>query len=187
MSSTSVVATVGNPDSNPQGARHRRLQTPVVAATGPTASTPRGPAIDVFKLRWWPLLEIPTATLRGAAINIFNIGGGRCQPCRQHPPGGLPSTSSTSVVAAVGPAASTPQGACHRRLPKHGNCRQNYSGDTYQGATVVNITTTSKAASRKSEGWSFGEKNLGPCGAKNPGIILPPQKLNPNQQTAARH
>jgi hypothetical protein len=41
--------------------------------------------------------------------------------CRTHfmppaPPRGPPSTSPASVVAATGPVASTPQGACHQRL-----------------------------------------------------------------------
>jgi hypothetical protein len=36
-------------------------------------------------------------------------------------------------------------------LPRLGTCRQNFSGDTYQGGTAVNITTTSKTTSRKSE------------------------------------
>jgi hypothetical protein len=58
-----------------------------VATTGPAASTPRGPTIDVS-----------------------NFGGGCYRTCHQHPPGGLPSTSPTSMVAAAGPAASTPQG-----------------------------------------------------------------------------
>jgi hypothetical protein len=75
---------------------------------------------------------------RGPTIDVFNIGGGRCRTCRQHPVEGPPSTSPASVVAAAGPAASTPkgppltsstsvvaavgnpdsspQGACHRRL-----------------------------------------------------------------------
>jgi hypothetical protein len=66
---------------------------PVVAVTGDTDSTPRGPAIDVF-----------------------NFGGSRCQTLPATPPKGPPSTSSTSEVAAAGPAASTPQGAHHRSL-----------------------------------------------------------------------
>jgi hypothetical protein len=49
-------------------------------------------------------------TSRGPAIDILNIGGGRCQTFRQHPRGGLPSTSSTSVVAAVGPCRQQPLG-----------------------------------------------------------------------------
>jgi hypothetical protein len=50
---------------------------------------PRGPSIDV----------------------IFKLGGGRCQTHRQHPSGGPPSTSSsTLVVDAAGPAGSTPKG-----------------------------------------------------------------------------
>jgi hypothetical protein len=48
---------------------------------------------------------------RGAAIDVFNFGGERSQRYRQHPPGGLPSTSSTSVMAAVGPVGSTPKGS----------------------------------------------------------------------------
>jgi hypothetical protein len=44
-------------------------------------------------------------------------------------------------------------------------------------ATAVNITTTTKATSRKSEGKSFDKKISGPCGAKNLGIILPLQKF----------
>jgi hypothetical protein len=62
----------------------------VVAAVGPTGSTPSRPAIDTFS----------------------NHGGGRCWTHRQHPQGGPPSTSSpTTVVAAVGPTDSTPRGA----------------------------------------------------------------------------
>jgi hypothetical protein len=57
-----------------------------------------------------------TMDARGPTIDAFNSGGGRCRKSRQHPPGGSPSTSSTSVVVAVGPAASTHQRACHRRL-----------------------------------------------------------------------
>jgi hypothetical protein len=84
-SSTSVVATTRNPDSNPQGACHRCIQH-----------------------RWWPLLEILTAAPRGPAIDVFNIGGGRCQTSRQHPLGGPPSMSLALVVAATGPTARTP-------------------------------------------------------------------------------
>jgi hypothetical protein len=91
---------------------------------------------------------------RGPAIDVFNFGGGRCRKSHQHPPGGPQSTPSTSVEAAVGPADSTSQGARHRRLQLRwwpqsdmlpapargpvidvslGTCRQNFSGDTYQG------------------------------------------------------
>jgi hypothetical protein len=41
----------------------------------------------------------------------MGTGGGHYRRYRQHPPEGLPSTSSTSVVAATGPVASTPRGA----------------------------------------------------------------------------
>jgi hypothetical protein len=87
MSPSSVVATVRTTDSTSQGGRHRRLQ-----------------------LQWWPLPEIPTAPPRGPAIDIFYIVGGRCQKYRQHPICGLPSASSTSVVATAGNTNSTPRG-----------------------------------------------------------------------------
>jgi hypothetical protein len=45
---------------------------------------------------------------RGPAIDVSNSGGGRCRTCRQHPPGCPLSTSPTPVLAAVGPADSTP-------------------------------------------------------------------------------
>jgi hypothetical protein len=99
---------------------------------------PRGPAIDVsnsggdryrtycqqppwvhhrhLQLRWWPLPDLPPATPRGPTIDVSNSGGGRYWTYRQHPPGGPPSMSPTLVVAAAGLAASTPQGARHRRL-----------------------------------------------------------------------
>jgi hypothetical protein len=56
MSSTLVVAVAGPAASNPQGARRQRLQH-----------------------WWWPLLEIPAATPKGPAIDVFNIGRGRCR------------------------------------------------------------------------------------------------------------
>jgi hypothetical protein len=53
-------------------------------------------------------------------------------------------------------------------LVKLDTYRQYFSGDTYQGATVVNTTTTSKTSFTKNKG-KFHEKIfLGPCGAKNP-------------------
>jgi hypothetical protein len=129
--------------------------TSVVVAPGHAASTPQGVRHRRLQLWWWSLLEIPAAPL-----------------------GGLPSTSfSTSVAAATGHVDSTPQGASHRCLPKLGTCCQNFSSDTYQGATAVNITTTSKAASRKSEGNSFIKIIFGSCVAKYLGFILPLQKF----------
>jgi hypothetical protein len=69
MSPNSVVTATGPVDSIPQEARHRHLQ-----------------------LRWWSLPDLPPATPRGPAINVSNSGGGCCRTCRQHPPGGPPST-----------------------------------------------------------------------------------------------
>jgi hypothetical protein len=95
-SSTSVVATVGDIDSTSQGAHHRCL----------------------LQLRWWLLPEIPTAPLRGPAIDVFfNFGGGCCRRYQQHLPGAPPSTSSsTSMVATAGGTDSTSQGPRHRCL-----------------------------------------------------------------------
>jgi hypothetical protein len=45
---------------------------------------------------------------QGAAVDVFNISGGRCQKSRQQPTGGPPSTSL--VVATAGPTASTHKG-----------------------------------------------------------------------------
>jgi hypothetical protein len=57
-------------------------------------------------------------------------------------------------------------------LVKFGTCHHYFSGDTYQGATTVNTTTTSKASFTKNED-KFREKIfLGPCGAKNLGNII---------------
>jgi hypothetical protein len=84
-SSTSVVATVGPCRQHPQGSRHRHLQ-----------------------LWWWPLPDLAASTPRGPAIDVFNFGGGRCRTLLPAPPGGPPSTSSTLEVAAIGSAASTP-------------------------------------------------------------------------------
>jgi hypothetical protein len=117
---------------HPLGGPSSTSSTSVVAAVGPTASTPRGPTIDVsnfgggrcqtcrqhpqgarhrrLQLRWWPLPALPPAPPRGSSIDVFNFSGGHCWTCRQQPPGGPPSTSPTSMVAATGPVASTPRG-----------------------------------------------------------------------------
>jgi hypothetical protein len=131
MSSTPVVAAAGNPNST-----HRGPTVDVFNIDGGRCRTyrqhPQGAHHRHLQLRWWPLPEILTSTPRGPTIDVFNIGGGRCRTCRQHPQGvrhlrlqlrwwplseiltatprGPPSTSSTSVVVAAGPAASTPRG-----------------------------------------------------------------------------
>jgi hypothetical protein len=145
-----MVVTVGPAASNPQGVRHRRLQlrwwplpdlppapprgppsmspTPVVAAVGPAASNPQGGRHRCLQLRWWLLPDLPSATPRGPAIDVSNSGGGCCRTFRLHP-----------------------LGVHHRCFAKLGTCRQNFSSDTYQGATAVNITTTSKQLGGKIE------------------------------------
>jgi hypothetical protein len=186
-SSTSVVAAARNPNSNPQGERHQHLQLrwrllpdllpalpeglPSMSSTSGAVdaknpdSSPQGARHRRLQLPWWLLPDLPPAPPGGPTIDVSSFSDGRCQTCRQHPIGSPPC----------------------QRLPKLGTCRQNFSGDTYQGAATVKITTTNKATSRKSEGWSFGKKKSGPCGAKNPGIIIPLQNLSPNQQTVVRH
>jgi hypothetical protein len=99
--------------------------------------------------------------------------------------------SSTSVVATVGHATSTPRGPaidvfnfdggrCRKYRQHPQGARRRCLGNLVpatriflvaptRGATTVNITTTSKARVSK--------KNSGPCGAKNPRIILPLQKF----------
>jgi hypothetical protein len=94
------------------------------------------------------------------------------------PPGGPPSTTcSTSVVAATGlwwwllldiPAAP-PRGGSDRCLAKLGTCRQYFSDDTYHGATTVPLQA--RQVSRKNEDKLCGKIFLGPCSAKNQGII----------------
>jgi hypothetical protein len=84
--------------------------TSVVAAAEPTASTPQGARHRHLQLWWWPLLDMSAAPPRGPTIDVFNFGDGRSRTYWQHLLGGPPSTSPTSVVTDVGPAASTPRG-----------------------------------------------------------------------------
>jgi hypothetical protein len=107
--------------------------TTVVAAAGPTASTPKGPAVDISSFsggrcrtclqhpqgarcrrlqhRWWPLPKILTATPRGlpsmSPASVVVVA----RPADSTSPGGPPSTSPASVVAATENPDSTPQGA----------------------------------------------------------------------------
>jgi hypothetical protein len=101
---------------HPLGGPPSTSLTPMVAAAEPAASTPQGACHRRLKFRWWPLPDLPPAPRKGPTINVSNSDDGRCRTCCQNPPGGPPSMSPTSVVAVVGPAASTPQGARHRRL-----------------------------------------------------------------------
>jgi hypothetical protein len=80
--------------------------------------------------------------------------------------------SPTPVVAVAGPANSTPRGPTI-----------DIFGNTYQGGHRSKHYRYKQATWRKNGGKSFGEIFLGPCGAKNPGIIIPLQRLSPNQQT----
>jgi hypothetical protein len=134
----------------PPGGRPSTSPTPVVAATGPTDSTPQGAHHRRLQLQWWSLPKIPTAppggppstsptpvvatvrnpdtTPQGPAVNVFSSGGGRCRACRQHPPGGH-----------------------RRRFTQLGTCPSIFLATPTRGATAVNITTTSKQLGRKME------------------------------------
>jgi hypothetical protein len=91
-----------------QGGPPSTSPTSVVAAAGLAASTPQGARNRHLLLRWWPLSDLPPATPRGPTIDVTKFGSDRYRTCRQHPPGSLPSTSPTPVVAAARPAASNP-------------------------------------------------------------------------------
>jgi hypothetical protein len=127
----------------------------------------------ILQLRWWLLPELLAAPPREGAIDVFfNFDSDCYQSYRQHLPGAPPSTfSSTLVVVAAGATDNTPDGSSHRRLVKLGTCRQYFSGDTYQGATTVNTTTTSKTSFRKNKDMFHEKIFSGPSGAKNPGNI----------------
>jgi hypothetical protein len=163
-SSTPVVAAAGPYRQHPQGGRHRHLQLWWWPLPDLAASTPEGACHQRLQLcrhfyvnggpswafisgttwipdghRWWPLSDHAGSTPQGPAVNVMNFGGGRYRtlppappggppstsstsvvatfrPSRQHPLGGLLSMSSTSVEATVRPCCQHPQGAHHRRL-----------------------------------------------------------------------
>jgi hypothetical protein len=92
--------------------------------------------------------------------------------------------SPTPVVAATGPADSTPQVAAVNVSLNLVPAARIFLATPTRGATTINITTTSKQLGGKMEVRVSAKKNSGPCGAKNPGVIIPLQKSSPNQQTA---
>jgi hypothetical protein len=108
--------------------------TPVVAATGHARSTPGGPPSTSSTLVV-AAAEHAASTPQGGRIDVFNFSGGRCRTCRQAPP--------REPAIDVWVTWYFPQ--------------ENYLAASTRGATTVNITTTSKAASWKSEGKSFGK------------------------------
>jgi hypothetical protein len=69
----------------PPGGSPSTSPASVVATPGPVANTPRGACHRRLQLRWWSLLDLPPVSSRGPL-----------------------STSSTSVVAAVGNPDSNP-------------------------------------------------------------------------------
>jgi hypothetical protein len=90
--------------------------TSVVVAMDLAASTPRGAAIDVSNFGGGRCQTLPLVPPRGPAIDVSNFGGGRCQTLPPVPPGGPPLTSPTSVVATAGLCRQHPQGGRQRRL-----------------------------------------------------------------------
>jgi hypothetical protein len=73
-----------------------------------SSGTSRGPAIDVFNFSGGRCRTLPRSTPRGPPSTTSTSVVAAVGPCRQHPPGGPPSTSSTSVVAAVEPCFQNP-------------------------------------------------------------------------------
>jgi hypothetical protein len=120
MSPTSVVAAAGPSASNPQGARHRRLNSGG-GHCWTCRQHPPGAHHRRLQLGWWQLPDLPPATPRGPAIDISNSGGGRCRTCRQHPQG-LAVDVSLNLVPAPRFFLATPT----------------------REVTAVNITATSK-------------------------------------------
>jgi hypothetical protein len=76
-----------SPTVPPGGALSTSSSTLVVAAAGPTCSTPRGARHrHLLQPRWWLLPDPLAVPPRGPAIDIFiNLGGGRCWTRRQRP------------------------------------------------------------------------------------------------------
>jgi hypothetical protein len=137
-SSTLVVAAAGPTGSTPQGARHPYLQLWWWPLPDLPAAPRRGPRHLRLQLWWWSLPDLPAAPPRGLVIDVSNFGGGRCRTYRQHPLGGPPCMSPTSVVAAARPTGSTPKGpAIYVSNFSGGHCR------TYRqhppGAPIIDV------------------------------------------------
>jgi hypothetical protein len=115
-----------------------------------SSDTTRGPVVDVFYVdggrsrtfssdtswisdgdRWWPLSEILPAPPRGPLSTSSTSVVAAARPTASTP-GGLPSTSSTSMVVTVGPAASTLRGPAINVFNFSGDrcwtCRQHPQG-----------------------------------------------------------
>jgi hypothetical protein len=151
MSSTLVVAATGPTGSTPQGARHPCLQLWWWPLPDLPTAPRRGPRHLRLQLWWWSLPDLPAAPPRGLAIDVSNFGGGRCQIYRQHPLGGPPSMSPTSVVAAARPTGSTPKGpAIYVSNFSGGHCqtyRQHPQGPPPSTSSTLVVATVGPAAS----------------------------------------
>jgi hypothetical protein len=133
---------------HPLGGPPSTSSTPVMAAAGHAGSTPRGPAID-----------------------LFNFGGGRCQICRQHSLGG-PHRRFQLWWWPLPNLPLAPPRARHRRLGNLVPAPRIFLAAPTRGTTVVNITTTSKTASQKSEGKSFSKIIFGSLRCQETGIHI---------------
>jgi hypothetical protein len=111
-----MVGVPRPPASAPPGGPSSMFLSIDSGAPGSSAPAPPGnPSSTFLSVDGERSRTSSSGTSHGSAIDVFSFGGG-CYPTASTPQGGPPSTSSTSVVAAAGHAASTPQGARHRRL-----------------------------------------------------------------------
>jgi hypothetical protein len=100
----------------------------------------------------------------------------------QHPLGCPPSTSSTSVVAAASRTRRQhPQGGAIDVLLNLLPAARIFLATSTRGHRGKHYRYK-PATWRKNGGKSFSEKFPGPCGVKNPGIIIPLQRISPNQR-----
>jgi hypothetical protein len=84
----SVVTTTGLTGSTPRGPPSTSSSARWWLLPDPSVAPPRGPAIDVFYTSGVAAVELTGSTSRRPAIDLQQLGGGRCQTHRQHPQGG---------------------------------------------------------------------------------------------------
>jgi hypothetical protein len=149
----------------PPGGSPSTSPTLVVTAVGPAANTPQEARHQCLQLRWWPLLDLPPALPRGFAISVSNSSGGRCRTYHQYPPGARHRRLQLRWRL-LPDLPTAPSGARHRCVAKLGTCRQNFSGDTYQGGHRGKHYHYKQAIWRKNGGKSLARKNSDPYDAR---------------------
>jgi hypothetical protein len=77
-----------------------------------------------LQFQWWLLPNLAASTPRGPPSTSSTSVVAAVGSCRQHPPRGPPLTSSTSVVAAAGP--------CHQHPRRPAIDVFNFGGDRYR-------------------------------------------------------